>query len=244
MNEGTKQASSQPGTTKVAVIMGVGPGIGGALVRRYAHEGYRVVCVARGADKVAEYADEVGGIGMTCDVTDGAQVTALFERVQAEVGPVHALLWNVGSGIWGDIDSVSVEGLDLAYQTNVRGLFLAAKAVAPQMRALGGGAIIITGATASLRGKPITTAFAAGKAAQRSLAESLARTLWPQGIHVAVLYIDGLVDAPAARERASKLPEAAFVSPYGFADAAWFLTQQDRRAWTFQMEIRPAIESW
>jgi len=229
---------------KVAVVVGVGPGIGGALAERYAREGYRVVVVARSPETVSAHAEAVGGVGMVCDVTDGPQVTAMLERVHAEVGPVHALLWNVGGGTWGDIDAVSVEGLDLAYQTNTRGLFLAAKAVLPQMREHDGGAIIITGATASLRGKPVTTAFAAGKAAQRSLAESLARTLWPQGIHVALLYIDGLVDAPAARERMPELADEGWVSPDGFADAAWFLTQQDRRAWTFQMEIRPAVESW
>lgn len=240
MSEDDRDSSRPP----VAVVIGVGPGIGGALAQRYAKEGYRVVCVARKADTVKAHADAVGGVAMTCDVTDGAQVTALFERIHTEVGPVSALLWNVGSSIWGDIDAIPVDSLDLAYQTNTRGLFLAAKAVVPQMRELGGGAIIITGATASLRGKPITTALAAGKAAQRSLAESLARTLWPEGIHVALLLIDGLVDAPAAREQQPDRPDEAWVSPEGFADAALFLTRQDRRAWSFQMEIRPAVENW
>ncbi|MFT7580823.1 MAG: NAD(P)-dependent dehydrogenase (short-subunit alcohol dehydrogenase family) [Myxococcota bacterium] len=228
----------------VAVVMGVGPGIGGAMAQRYAKQGYRVVCVARRAESVAQHAEAVGGVGMTCDVTDGAQVTALFARIQAEVGPVDVLLWNVGAGGWGDIDSVPVDGLDLAYQTNARGLFLAAQAVAPQMRDTGGATIVVTGATASLRGKPGTTAFAAGKAAQRSLTESLARTLWPQGIHVALLIIDGMVDAPAARAKTPNRGEHTWVSPDGVADAAWFLTKQDRRAWTFQMEIRPAVEPW
>ena len=229
---------------KVAVVMGVGPGIGGALARRFSTEGWTVVSVARREAVVQALAAETGGVGMTCDATDEDQVRALFTRIEAEVGPVHTLLWNVGSGVFGDLDSVDMKALDLALGTNARGLFAAAQAVRPQMAGQGGGNLIITGATASLRGKPFTTAFAAGKAAQRSLAESLARTLWPEGIHVALIIVDGMVDLPSTRARMADKPDEAFLAPEGFADTALFLCQQDRRAWTFQLEIRPHVEPW
>lgn len=229
---------------QVAVVVGVGPGLGGALARRFADADWRVVCVARRAEVVAALAGEVHGVGMTCDVTDETQIKALFQRIRDEVGPVHTLLWNVGSGVWGDIDNVEVAALDLALATNARGLFLAAQEVANDMRAAGGGNIIITGATASLRGKPATTAFAAGKAAQRSLAESLARTLWPQGVHVALIIVDGMVDLPVMRERFPDRPHEDWLSPDGYADAALFLCRQRRGAWTFQLEVRPNVEPW
>ena len=94
------------------------------------------------------------------------------------------------------------------------------------------------------RGKPFTTAFAAGKAAQRSLCQSLARQLGPEGIHVALIIIDGMVDLPASRQRFADRPDAAWVSPDGYADVLLFLAKQDRRAWTFELEVRPHVESW
>jgi NAD(P)-dependent dehydrogenase (short-subunit alcohol dehydrogenase family) len=112
------------------------------------------------------------------------------------------------------------------------------------MAARGDGALIITGATASLRGKPFTTAFAAGKAAQRSLAQSLARQYGKQGVHVALIIIDGMVDLPSSRERMPDTPQEAFVSPEGFADAMSFLLRQRRSAWTFELDIRPHVEGW
>lgn len=228
----------------VAVVLGVGPGLGGALARRFGQEGWRVVCVARRPDVVQAMAEEVGGVGMSCDVTDEAQLRDLFARIRDEVGPVHTLLWNVGAGVWGDIDSIDISGFDRALDTNARSLFLASQAVLGDMRAAGTGNIIITGATASLRGKPITTAFAAGKAAQRSLAESLARTLWPEGIHVGLIIVDGMVDLPAVRQRFPDRPVEDFVSPDGFAETALFLCRQRRGAWTFQLDLRPHVEPW
>lgn len=221
--------------SKVAVVVGVGPGLGGALAERFAAEGYRVAQVSRSGSGTDHF---------SCDVTDEASLRSTFEAIREQLGPVHTLLWNVGSGVWGDIDALEPSALDLAYHTNARGLFLAAQACVADMRAQGGGNLIVTGATASLRGKPFTTAFAAGKAAQRSLAQALARKLWPEGIHVALIIVDGMVDLPRTRERMPDKGDEVFVSPDGFADAALFLCNQSRRAWTFELDVRPHVESW
>lgn len=220
---------------RVAVVVGVGPGLGGALARRFTAEGWRVAHVSRSAEGPDRYA---------CDVTDEAAIRATFAAIRADLGPVHTVLWNVGSGIFGDIDEITVDALDLAFHTNARGLFVAMQAVLPDLRAQGGGNVIITGATASLRGKPFTTAFSAGKGAQRNLAQALARKLWPEGIHVATIVVDGMVDLPRTRASMPDRGDEAFVSPEGFADAALFLCQQDRRAWTFELDVRPHVESW
>jgi NAD(P)-dependent dehydrogenase (short-subunit alcohol dehydrogenase family) len=112
------------------------------------------------------------------------------------------------------------------------------------MKAGGGGSIIFIGATASRRGGPRTAAFAPAKAAQRSLAESMAKSLWPSGIHVAVIIVDGVVDLPRTRERMPDRPDEAFVDPAGVAQAAMDLCRQNRRAWSFEVEARPAVEPW
>lgn len=231
-------------TKKVAAVVGVGPGLGGALARRFANDGYHVASVARREEVVNSLAEEIGGKGYTADARNAESLQTALASIQEEMGPIDTLLWNVGSGVFGDLDSVGVDGLDLAYETNTRGLLVAVKAVVPAMRERGEGNIIITGATASLRGKPFTTVFAAGKAAQRSLAESLARQLWPEGIHVALIIVDGMVDLPSTRERMPEKPDDFFVSPEGYADVARFLCEQRRGAWTFQLEVRPSVESW
>ncbi|MEZ4320000.1 MAG: SDR family NAD(P)-dependent oxidoreductase [Myxococcota bacterium] len=232
------------GDRGVCVVFGVGPGLGAAAARRFAESGWTVAVVARTRAKVDAFAAEVGGHGFVADATDLESVQQALSEVRAALGPVHTLVWNVGGGVFGDFDQVGLEALDLALDTNTRALFAAAKAVVPDMRALGGGNLLITGATASLRGKPFTTAFAAGKAAQRSLAQSLARQLWPAGIHVALVIVDGMVDLPTTRARMPDKGDEAFVSPEGYADTLVFLAGQDRRAWTFELEVRPHVEAW
>ena len=228
----------------VCVVVGVGPGIGEALARRFADRGYRVAVMARSADKLAALAGEIDGLAVPCDATDPASIEAALQRVATELGPVDTLLWNVGSGVWGNVDQIDADGMELAWRTNALGLFVAAKAVVAGMRANGGGNLIVTGATASRRGKPFTTAFAAGKAAQRSLCESLARHLWPDGIHVALVVVDGVVDLPSSRSRMPDKPAESFLAPDDIATTVLHLTQQPRSAWTFELEVRPHVESW
>lgn len=226
----------------VCVVVGVGPGLGEAYARQFAAEGWRVVVMSRKPNEAL--AQELGGLAVPCDATDDASIEAAFARVAAEMGPVHTLIWNVGSGIFGKLDEVGVDAMEMAWRTNVRGLFVAAKVVVGSMREAGEGNIIVTSATAALRGKPFTTAFAAGKAAQKSLCESLARTLWPEGIHVALIVIDGMVDLPRTRQNMPQRPDQDFVGPAETALTALHLARQPRRAWTFQLEVRPHVENW
>ena len=227
----------------VCVVVGVGPGLGEALARAFAGAGWRVALMARTPAKVEALAQELGGVGVACDVMDHDAITAAFAAVKEQLGPVHTLIWNVGSGVFGDLDKVGVDAMNLAWGTNALGLFVAAKAVVDDMRAAGEGNLFVTGATASRRGKPFTTAFAAGKAAQRSLCQSLARQLGPEGIHVALTIIDGMV-LPADPARRGSRPEADFIAPVDAAKTVLYLASQPRSAWTFELEVRPHGESW
>lgn len=229
---------------RVCVVVGVGPGIGSALARKFADEGYRVAVLARSRAKVEQLAQAIDGKGYACDVTDPEQVRNVIGRVRSDLGPIRTLLWNVGSGVWGNIDQIDAAGMELAWRTNTLGAMVAVQAVLPDMRAAGGGEIVFTGATASRRGLPFTTAFASAKAAQRSLAESLARHLWPEGIHVALAIVDGSVDMPSTRDRRKGEPDEVFVDPFAVADTVLHLCRQDRRGWTFELEVRPAKEPW
>lgn len=205
------------------------------MATRFTGEGWRVAHVSRSAEGEDHYA---------CDVTDEQAIRSTIEAIRSDMGPIDTLLWNVGSGIFGNVDQIGTEALDLAYHTNVRGLFTAVQAILPDQRAAGRGNIVITGATASTRGKPFTTAFSSGKGGQRNLAQALARTLWKEGIHVCTLIVDGMVDLPRTRAQMPDRGPETLVSPEGYADAVWFLCNQDRRAWTFELDIRPHVEDW
>lgn len=233
-----------PNEPKTALVVGVGPGLGSAAARRLAAEGYRVALAARSVDKLADLAAELDGFAVGIDATDPASVEAGIAQVEATLGPVHTVVWNVGGGGFGDLEALEVDALELAFDTNTRGLWVLAKRLLPAMAARGDGALIVTGATASLRGKPFTTAFAAGKAAQRSLAQSLARTYGKKGVHVALIIIDGMVDLPSTRARLPDRPAESFLSPEGYADAVAFLLNQRRGAWTFELDLRPHVEDW
>ena len=226
----------------VTAVVGVGPGNGMALARRFAAEGQRVALIARRQEAVEGYAKEIEGArGYACDVTDLDAVAASFEAIREQLGPVTTLIYNAGSGSWGNLDQVSAADLDRAFQINARGLFATAKQVVPDMRAAGHGVIGIVGATASLRGKPGTLTFAAGKAAQRSIAQSLARQLGPEGIHVFLTILDGQVLGPKGP---GQRPIEDFLAPTDIAEAMWQIANQPRSTWTFELDLRPHQEKW
>lgn len=229
----------------VAVVAGAGPGNGAALARRFASGGYAVALLARDRAKIAELAGEIdGATAYTCDVSDAASVAAAFDTITTELGAVDVLLFNAGSGVFKSIEEISPAEFEAAWRVNAYGSLLCSQAVIPAMKARGAGAILFTGATASLRGGRTTAAFAPAKAAQRSLAESMARTLWPAGIHVGLLIVDGVVDLPGTRRAMPDKPDDFFVDPAEMAETAWFLAHQSRRAWSFEVEARPFGETW
>ncbi len=231
-------------TKRIALVVGVGPGLGTATARRLHADGYRVAVASRNAERLGGLAEELSGLAVSIDATDPASVEAGVGAVEEAMGPIHTVVWNVGGGVFGTLQTVDTDGLDLALGTNTRGLFVLAKRLLPQMAERGDGALIVTGATASLRGKPFTTAFAAGKAAQRSLAQSLSREWGPKGIHVALIIVDGMVDLPKTRASMPDRAAETFLSPDGFADTVSFLLRQPRSAWTFELDLRPHVEAW
>ena len=222
--------------------MGIGPQNGASFVRRFAAEGYAVALLSRKTGYSSKLAAEIDSArDYACDVTDPSAVEAAFAAVRVEMGEIEVLVYNAGSGVWGNIEELSAQDFEQSWRINTMGAFLVAKQVIPSMKEKKTGSIIFIGATASLRGRPFTTAFAPAKAAQRSLAQAMAKHLWPSGIHVSLIIIDGgvkLLDA----ETNIEAPET--LDPDDIARTAYFLSQQPRSAWSFEVDVRPSQESW
>jgi NAD(P)-dependent dehydrogenase (short-subunit alcohol dehydrogenase family) len=229
----------------VCAVVGVGEGNGAALARAFAGAGMAVALLARRTDFTSKLADELPDArAYACDATDPVSVAEAFDGIRAELGDPLTLIYNAGSGVWGDVESISLEEFESAWRINAYGALAASQQVIPAMKAAGVGAIIFIGATASRRGGPRTAAFAPAKAAQRSLAESMARSLWPHGIHVALIVIDAVVDLPRTRQNLPDKPDSFFLKPDDMAASAVWLAQQPRSAWTFEIEVRPFGENW
>jgi NAD(P)-dependent dehydrogenase (short-subunit alcohol dehydrogenase family) len=229
----------------VCVIVGAGPGNGAAFARRFAIAGHQVALLARDPTGLAKLIAEVPGArAYPCDATDAVQVEAAFERIRAELGPVAVLIYNASTRDFGDLDHTDPETFERAWRVNALGCLLAVRVAVGDMRQGGAGSIVVIGATASLKGAAGFVAFAAAKAAQRSLAQSLARQLGPEGIHVAHVVIDAVVDMPASRAMLPDRPDDFFARPVDIADSVYFLTQQPRSAWTFELDLRPFGETW
>ena len=229
----------------VCVIAGVGPGNGAAFARRFASEGYRVALLARRAEFTLELAAKLDSArAYACDVTDAASVERTFDAIRTELGEVDVLIYNPGAGVWGNVEDIATEDFEASWRTNVFGALLTSKQVIPGMKKNGRGSIVFIGATASRRGGARTAAFAPAKAAQKSLAESMARHLWPAGVHVALVILDGVVDTPATRKMMPDKPDNYFIEPDDVADNVARLTQQKPSAWSFEIEARPFGEVW
>ena len=229
----------------VCVIAGIGEGNGAALARAFSNEGMSVALLARGTDFSSEFAKELpGSRAYSCDVADAASVADTFERIRSDLGDPETVVYNAGSGVWGDVESIDLEGFESSWRVNAYGALAVSREVIPAMKAAGRGNIIFIGATASKRGGPRTAAFAPAKAAQRSLAESMARTLWPKGIHVSLIMIDAVVDLPRTRRSMPDKTDDFFLKPDDMAASAVWLARQPRSAWTFEIEVRPFGEKW
>lgn len=229
----------------VCVVAGVGEGNGAALARAFAGAGMAVALLARGTSFTGPLAGELADAqAYACDVADPVSVGETFDRIRAEMGEPSTLVYNAGSGVWGDVESIRLEDFEATWRVNAYGALATSQQVIPAMKAAGSGAIIFIGATASRRGTPRTAAFAPAKAAQRSLAESMARSLWPHGIHVALIVIDAVVDLPRTRRNMPDKPDTFFLKPDDMAASAVWLARQPRSAWSFEIEVRPFGENW
>jgi NAD(P)-dependent dehydrogenase (short-subunit alcohol dehydrogenase family) len=233
----------------VAAILGVGPGLGAAVARRFAREGFAVALMARKEESVAGVREEIEGQGgaalpVTADATDPASVEVAFGRVRSELGDPEVFVYNAGAFQMGGILEIEPQQFDECFKANCAGAFYASQQVLPAMVEAGRGTILITGATASLRGSARFSALAVGKFGLRALAQSMAREFGPQGIHVAHVIIDGQINTPRMRERSPDREEHTMLSPDAIADTYWQLHAQDRTAWTLELDLRPSVESF
>lgn len=232
---------------KVCVVTGVGGGNGRSISKRFAQEGYRVAMLARTKDRLNTYEREIRGAkGIVCDVRDEASMTAAVKQVHEELGPIDIFVHNAGGGTFGDVQSVTAKDMEDTWRTNTLGLFVLGQAAVEDMLNTGGGNIVVVGATSALRGGGGFAAFASAKSAQRSLAQSMARSLGPKGVHVSYLVIDGLIDLPYVRamDFAKDMADDAFLRPDDIAETIWSITQQPKSAWTFELDVRPYRENW
>ena len=240
-------AASQPGASgkPLAVITGVGAGTGSALVRRFHRGGYRVAMLARRADRMQALAQECpDAFAVPCDVSDDAALAANLAHIADVAGPPSVVVHNAVGGAFGNFLAIDPAVLNANFQVNVMALLHLARWAAPQMQAAGTDAIMVTGNTASQRGRANFAGFAPTKAAQRILAESMARELGPQGIHVAYMLIDAVIDVPWARKRYPEQPDDFFIRPADIADELWHVAHQPCSAWSFLTEVRPFNERW
>lgn len=229
------------GIKPLALVTGVGPGTGAAVVRRFAKGGYRVAMLARDAARLTALASEIPDtIACPCDVSDAAALKRAIDTVGAPKVVVH----NAVGGAFGTFSQIDAEVLQRNFEINTLALLHLAHLTAPAMIAAGEGAFIVTGNTSAQRGRAAFAGFAPTKAAQRILAESLARDLGPKGVHVAYLIIDAVIDVPWQRERLPDAPDDFFISPASIAGEVFHLAHQPRDAWSFLAEVRPFHEQW
>ncbi len=229
----------------VCLISGVGPGTGAALARRFASGGYRVAMLARSEDRLRTLESGIeGSRAYVCDVSNAEAVSATVARVRGDLGAPTVLVHNAVGGAFGDFLEVEPEQLRANFEVNVMGLLYLARALAPAMIEAGRGAIMVTGNTSARRGMPRFAGFAPTKAGQRILAESMARSLGPQGVHVAYFVIDAVIDLEWTRSRMPDQPDDFFIKPEAIAENVWYVAHQDPSAWSFEVELRPYGERW
>ena len=234
---------------KTAAILGVGPGLGAAVARRFAREGFAVALMARREGSVAGVREEIEAAGGTAlpvsaDATDPASVAAAFDEVRSNLGAPEVFVYNAGAFQMGGILDISPEKFDECFKANCAGAFYAAQQVLPAMVDAGRGTVLLTGATAALRGGARFSALAVGKFGLRALAQSMARELGPRGVHVAHIVLDGQIDTPRVREMSPGREDHTLLSPDAIADTYWQLHSQHQTAWTLELDLRPAVESF
>ncbi len=227
-------------TPKVAAVIGVGPGLGASLARRFAREGYAVGLFARSESSLRPVQQEIekagGRAGLyPADATDAASLGAAFTRLRAELGAPEVCIYNASTFTMAGLLELTPERFESAWKVGCLGGFLLAREAVPAMLERGRGTLLFTGATASLRSGARFAGFAVGKFGLRALAQSLARELGPKGIHVAHVVIDGVI---------GKSRDATTLDPDAIAETYWQLHLQDPSTWTQELDLRPATEKF
>ena len=232
----------------VALVTGVGPdrGTGAEIARRFANGGYRTAMLARDADRLAELeADIENATAFPCDVGDLDALKATVAAVREQLGPPTVVVHNALRSTRGPFLEQDPDDLERNFRVNATALLHLARETIPGMLEAGGGALLVTGNTSATRGKAHWGFFASTKAAQRILAEAIAREFGPQGIHVAYFIIDAAIDTPRTRPfLAPDAPDEFFARPTAIAEEMYRVAHQDRSTWSFTVELRPFGESW
>ncbi|AZT83433.1 SDR family oxidoreductase [Marinobacter sp. NP-4(2019)] len=238
---------------KVAVIIGAGDATGGAIAKRFAREGHIVVATRRNEDSLKPLVKEIEAMGrkaygLGCDARDEDAMCALFSRIEAEIGEVDVVVFNIGANVRFSITETTGRVYRKVWEMAAFAGFLAGREAARVMLPRGRGTVIFTGATASLRGGSGFSAFSGAKFALRALAQSMARELGPKGIHVAHSVIDGAIDTAFIRdnfpERYALKEQGGILNPEHIAEQYWQLHQQPRDCWTHELDLRPWIETF
>jgi len=230
----------------VAVVVGVGAGLGAALARRFA-QGYAVALVARSDDVTSALAKEIRGAGgvalpVRSDAAVAAQVAAAYEQIRKELGTPDVLVYNGGRRPFGTLVDTTPEVFEETWRGHTLGAFLWSRQVAPAMIERRHGTILFTGATAGVKPGPSSAAFAPAKFAVRGLAQVMSRDLHPQHVHVAYVNVDGAIDMPVVRQFLPNLQDEDLLKPSAIADAFWYLAHQDESAWSHEIDVRPFKE--
>jgi NAD(P)-dependent dehydrogenase (short-subunit alcohol dehydrogenase family) len=231
---------------RTAVIAGVGPGLGASIAERFAEEGCSVALLARSEsylDSLAErLREETEGeaAAIPTDLADPDDIEAAFAETRERFGPVDVLVNNASAASWDGLLEQDPEDFRRALAVGPEAAFHCSQAAVPDMLEGDGGTIIFTGATTSVRGREGAVGFSAAKFASRGLAESMARELGPDGIHVAHVVIDGGILPPGADPERSE----EYLDPDAIADSYWHLVEQDRSAWTLELDLRPHVEEF
>ena len=233
---------------QVAVVVGVGAGLGAALVRRFA-QGYAVALIARSGDVIEPLAAEIASSGgralpVRSDATRPDDVATAYETIRGTLGAADVLIFNGGRRPFGTLLDTTPDVFEETWRLHAFGAFVWARAVVPDMLKRGTGAILVTGATAGVKPGASSAAFGPAKFAVRGLAQVLARDLQPQGVHVAYVNVDGAIDMPVVRQFLPHLRDEDLLRPAAIADAFWFVAHQDRSAWTHELDVRPFKEKF
>jgi NAD(P)-dependent dehydrogenase (short-subunit alcohol dehydrogenase family) len=227
-------------TFETALIVGAGRGLSASLARLFAGEGLRVALAARDAEKLAPLCAETSAKAFACDAVEPDQVARLFSAVEAAIGAPDVVVYNASARASGPVAELVPAEVERAIMVSAFGGFLVARGAARRMVPKGHGAILFTGASASVKGYPLSAPFAMGKFALRGLAQSMARELAPQGIHIAHFVIDGGIRNPGRVEPADR-PDS-MLDPDAIAAAYLSVLRQPRSAWTWEIELRPWVE--
>ena len=238
---------------KVCLVVGAGDATGGAIAKRFAREGYIAVPVRRKLEHLDQLAREIedqGGqvVPIGCDARDEDQVIALFDRVEAEIGELAVVVFNIGANVRFPFEEIEVRKFTKIWELACFAGFLTCREAARRMAPRGKGSILVTGASASIKGYAGGAAFGSAKFALRGMTQSLARELWGKGIHVAHFIIDGAIDTQWIKEvwpkAYEKKDQDGILDPEHIAENYWNVHSQPRDSWTFEMDLRPWMETF